>query len=395
MSRTKTPPVWYLYSVTGVGILANTMLTPNIPDVLADLGQPDGRAGLLVAAGALPGVAMAPVIGILADRFGRKRILLPCLVLFAIGATVAATAPDYTTLIGGRLIQGAGGAGLINLALVLIADHWHGLDRTRLIGRNSAVLTLALAVLPLVSGLIAELTSWRVAIAVGGVGLPVAVAGLFLLPDTRPEVSVPVASQIRSAAVVVRNPLVLHVFLAGFLLFVVIFGVFLTALPVHLEETFDLGPAARGIILSISAIGATVASFNLGRIRAAVPLRVLLSVCCFFIAVAAFGVAIAPVLALVVVAVVLYGFGDGALIPALQDVVSSVPRPEERASLMAAWVVAIRLGQTAGPIGAALLFARYSTTIAMAVGAAIFFVVGLMFVLGPVDDDAVAAVQEG
>jgi MFS family permease len=89
---------------------------------------------------------------------------------------------------------------------------------------------------------------------------------------------------------------------------------------------------------------------------------------------------------LVVVAMVIYGFGEGGVIPALQDVASSVPPPEQRASVMAAWVSAVRLGQTVGPVGAAALFALYSTSIAMIVGAAIFAGVAVLFAVGPIDD---------
>ena len=44
-----------------------------------------------------------------------------------------------------RLLLGFGSAGLINLAVVMIGDNWSGADRTRMIGRNSAVLTTGLA----------------------------------------------------------------------------------------------------------------------------------------------------------------------------------------------------------------------------------------------------------
>ena len=86
----------------------------------------------------------------------------------------------------------------------------------------------------------------------------------------------------------------------------------------------------------------------------------------------------------------LYGFGDGSLIPALQDVASSIPRADQRASVLGAWVVSVRAGQTVGPLGAALLFATYSTEVAMIVGASIFVVVGLLFLFGPIDDAATA-----
>ena len=77
MNRPSPPPLPLIFSVTVTGILANTLVGPAIPDILDAFDQPDSRAGLFVAAGTLPGIGMAPVIGVLADRFGRRAVLVP------------------------------------------------------------------------------------------------------------------------------------------------------------------------------------------------------------------------------------------------------------------------------------------------------------------------------
>ena len=135
------------------------------------------------------------------------------------------------------------------------------------------------------------------------------------------------------------------------MLFTVIFGVFLTALPVHLDEKFGLSAGPRGLILSTFAIGATIASFNLGRMRARWSARTMLVGASVVIAVTAAGLGLAPTVALVVVASIAYGLGDGTAIPAMQDLVTAAAPDEQRASVMAAWVSGIRLGQTIGPLG--------------------------------------------
>src|SRR5690606_12329211 len=103
---------------------------------------------LLVAAGSTAGILMAPVVGILADRFGRRVVLTVCLAVFGTFGGVAALAPSFEVLLLARFMQGFGSAGLINLAVVLIGDHWSGAERTRIVGRNSAVLTVGLAAMP-------------------------------------------------------------------------------------------------------------------------------------------------------------------------------------------------------------------------------------------------------
>ncbi|MEM9133819.1 MAG: MFS transporter [Actinomycetota bacterium] len=381
------PPRWLIFAVTVSGILANSVLTPNIPDVLADLGRPSSQAGWLVAASPLPGVLMAPIIGVMADRHGRRRILVPCLTLFGLAAVASAFAPTFEALLAVRFIQGIGGAGLINLAVVLIGDHWDGLERTTLIGRNSAVLTLSLALMPSLAGLIGDLAGWRWALALGAVALPLAVTCWRVLPEGRPGATITIAGQLRGAAAVLGRRSVLTVLVTGVVLFTVIFGVFLTALPVHLEQEFGLGPRDRGFILSTFALGASLVSFNLGWLRARLSARTMLVAACMLIAVTSAGLGFAPTVALVAVAAALYGLGDGTVIPALQDLITLAAPPEQRAAVMAAWVSGVRLGQTIGPIGAAWLFGVTSTATTMLVGAALFALVAAAMVVAPLPSD--------
>ena len=124
-----------------------------------------------MAAGTLPGIVMAPVIGVLADRFGRRAVLVPCLVGFGVFGLLSALAPTFEMLLVLRLLQGVGSAGLINLAVVIIGDHWDGVERARLVGQNAAVLTVSLAVFPPLGGLLTELGGWRLSFAPYAVGL--------------------------------------------------------------------------------------------------------------------------------------------------------------------------------------------------------------------------------
>src|SRR5262245_44076840 len=172
----RKPPLPLIYSITLTGILANTLPVAPLPDILEYFHQPDSAAGLFVAAGALPGVVMAPVIGVLADRFGRRRVLVPCLVCFGVFGLASAFSQSYAMLLGLRLAQGLGAAGLVNLAVVLIGDHWTGIERARLIGYNAAVLTVSIAVVPAIGGALADLGTWRWSFAPYSLALLTAVA---------------------------------------------------------------------------------------------------------------------------------------------------------------------------------------------------------------------------
>ena len=157
----RRPAPALIWAITLTGITANTLIAPVLPDIVEDFGRSDGAAGPLVAAASLPGVFLAPVIGLLADRFGRRNVVVPCLGILGIAGVVSTLAPSYWVLVGARLGMGIGIAGLINLAVVLIGDHWDGSERVRQVGRNAAVLTAGLALLPLLSGTLAAIGGWR------------------------------------------------------------------------------------------------------------------------------------------------------------------------------------------------------------------------------------------
>lgn len=242
----RRPSPLLIWSITLTGITANTLIAPVLPDILEAFDRPDSYAGLLVASASLPGVLAAPFIGVLADRFGRKRILLPCLTLFAVTGALAVLAPSFWILVGVRFFMGIGTAGLINLAVVIIGDHYDGAERVRQVGRNAAVLTSGLALLPLFAGILEEIGTWRLSLAPSALGLLTAVAAARMLDDVSPpRDGAGLAEQLRAAREVLRSPAVAATIASGFLIFVMIFGLFLTTLPVYLEEEFGLSAAPR------------------------------------------------------------------------------------------------------------------------------------------------------
>ncbi len=391
MTAARRPPLGLLFAVTLTGILSNSLLSPVIPDVLDHFGQSDSRAGVLVAVGALPGIVMAPLIGFAADRFGRKVVLVPCLVTFGVFGIVAATAQTFTVLLLARLAMGFGSGGLINLAVVMIGDNWSGAERTRLVGLNSAVLTLGLAVVPLSSGLITDLASWRWALALYSTALVTAGAVAMLIENVRPAQTGNVRSQIRGAFRILRQPVLIASLISGTLTFALIFGIFLATIPVHLEEEFGLSAGWRGAIIALPAIASSVVSANLGRLRRTLGLRVLLvSGSTMFVA-AFLALGTTATLAILIVAVIVYGIGEGAIIPALQDTTVTVAPAAYRGGVLAVWVGFVRLGQTVGPLLAAALTGATSTSTTMVVGAGVAMMIVALKVFGPIDDQAVAA----
>jgi ACDE family multidrug resistance protein len=379
----RRPPLAFIFTVTLTGILSNTLVTPAIPDILADFDRSSQASGLLVAVGSLAGIVMAPIAGFLADRLGRRIVLTTTLLIFGVFGGLAALAPTFEVLLLARFLQGVGSAALVNLAVVLIGDNWTGLDRTRLIGRNSAILTIGLASLPLLSGVLTEAAGWRVTFAIYTVALGTAAAAWVILDGRRPESPPRVRDQFGEALVVLRRPILRASILGGFLVFIAIFGLFLTILPIHLDDVFGMEAGARGLVISLPAITATLASFNLGRVRLMSSARTIVIFSSLLLMVAYVTIGLSTSVAIVVTATLVYGLSEGFFIPMLQDLNMEDAPDEHRAVVIAVWVGFARLGQTIGPLLAGLSVGLIGTGASFVAGAGIAFLIFLLGWFGP------------
>jgi MFS transporter, ACDE family, multidrug resistance protein len=369
------PPAWLLFSLTVTGILANSLVTPAIPDITRDLGVDAGRGGWLVAMASAPGILLAPATGFLADRYGRREVLVPCLAVFGVGGLLAAFAPSFSALVACRFLQGIGSAGLINLAIVLIGDSWEGEERTRMIGRNSAVLTVSLSVLPFIGGLLTDAFGWRATFVPYALAFATLVAVVRWLPR-RPRAEGTFVEQLRAAAPFLRQPDSVATVATGFVVFVLIFGLVLTALPIYLDEEYGLSAGGRGLVLALPALSSTVAALALARTRGRFDGWVVVAGSCAILALSFTGMALAPNLTVFCLAAMIFGFGDGTLIPSLQDQAASTAPATSRGAVVAVWVGAARAGQTTGPFVFGPLAAGGGAPTTFGIGAALALATG-------------------
>lgn len=98
------------------------MVAPLIPRLAGMFGVSEERIGLIVPAYMLPYGVTTLFLGVLADRIGRKRVLIFSLAAFSLLTALTATAQSETQLIGWRLATGLGASGIVPLALSLIGQ---------------------------------------------------------------------------------------------------------------------------------------------------------------------------------------------------------------------------------------------------------------------------------
>ncbi|MDQ4002112.1 MAG: MFS transporter [Actinomycetota bacterium] len=147
-------PVWkdhnlrVIWFVTLMAVLGSSSVAPAFPEIQQEFGVSSGQVGLLITVFTLPGVSLTWVAGALSDRFGRKRILVPSLMLFGVAGGVCALARDFELLLALRTLQGVGAAALGALNVTLVGDLFAGRDRTAALGYNSSVLSIGTRATP-------------------------------------------------------------------------------------------------------------------------------------------------------------------------------------------------------------------------------------------------------
>src|ERR671936_1339791 len=112
--------------------------------------------------------------GRLGDIAGRRRIFLIGMTVFGVGSVLAALADDDAVLVAARAIQGAGGAAMLSLSLAIVSHAFPLEEQGRALGIWAAVSALALAIGPLVGGVLIDV-DWRL---IFWINLPISAAGI-------------------------------------------------------------------------------------------------------------------------------------------------------------------------------------------------------------------------
>ena len=178
---------WWTLGAVSFGLfmimLDNTAVNVALPTIKRELMAGLPELQWIVAGYALTFAALMLTAGKLADLLGRRRIFVSGLAVFAASSLACALAPSAGFLIGARVVQGAGAALMNPATLSIISATFPPRQRGTAIGIWAGVSALALAICPLVGGLLSQHVGWRSIFYINvPIGL-VAIAASFLLID--------------------------------------------------------------------------------------------------------------------------------------------------------------------------------------------------------------------
>lgn len=335
-------------------IMGSVMVAPILPKLGAEFGPVEPQAGMLIPL-AITGPALAialfaPLAGWLADRLGRKRLLMLATLFYALLGTLPALLDSLPQIVVSRLLFGLAEAGVMTCCVTLIADYWHGTQRLRYV--NGQVITIGLvgSLFFVIGGALGE-HSWRTPFYLYLLPLALLPFMLRLLwePDVRRERTV--AEDALQYSVIL--PLVINYLLvfAGMVLSFVV-PIQSPALLVQLGVTSSTLIGASAGLGLLSTLGGSLLWPLVRRLFGVAGCNALLLSC---MATGLWLLVGAQSYSQVLVAVSLHGFGAGMLVPNSMAPVMGALSATARGRGMGGFTGCLYLGQFASPLIVAAL----------------------------------------
>lgn len=332
----RTPPSRVtLIALTAVSVLTLNLFLPSLPSMARDFGVSYATISLSIAGYLFLSAALILILGPIADRYGRRPVLLVCFAVFTLASVGAALSQSFWVFLLFRSLQALCATGS-TLSRAIVRDMLPPGPAASLQGYIAMAMAIAPMIGPLIGGLMEETLGWRsVFWGFGVLGTLCLALIWFDLGETAPGKGMALSERIRGYREVLHSRRFWGY--TGVIAFSTgAFFVFLAGAPFVAERVFGLAPSKVGMAIGTTAVGFFFGSMIAGRLAAHVPL-ILMMVRGRVIAL------VGPVVALVLAVsmeatplaifacLVLIGVGNGIALPSANTGAMSV-RPELAAS---------------------------------------------------------------
>jgi EmrB/QacA subfamily drug resistance transporter len=238
-------------------IVDSTIVNVAVPSIVEDLGITSTQVQWVQEAYTLVFASLLLLFGSLADKFGRRRMLLIGIVVFTIASVLAAFAPTGDLLILARLIQGVGGAMVLPTTLSLINATFRGRERGIAFAVWGSTIGGMVAVGPLLGGWLTTAFSWRWAFGINvPLGIIIFIGVLLTVTESREARYGKIDFLGAALSVLIFGPLVFGLIEGR------TYGWWLTDTPMQIGEftwPFDISPVPIAFAISALALVSFIA----------------------------------------------------------------------------------------------------------------------------------------
>ncbi|WP_281274355.1 MFS transporter [Vreelandella nanhaiensis] len=331
-------------------VMSGAIIAPALPGISRHFSEHSQvLIQLILTLPALMITLCSPLMGYLADRFGRKPLLLLMLSIYGLAGGAGFLINSVELLLASRALMGIAVAGILSISTTLVGDYFEGSERVRFLGLQSSCMALGGVVFINLGGLLSD-WSWR------GPFL-LYLTGVLLLPYAwamLKEPRLPGATHADSA----QAPARVDYWRTGLgyliaMLSMMMFYMFPAQLPFLLSEQGEISGMAIGIALSMSALTASIVAFGYGYYK---PFFSVMTIYVLGFALAATGflvVGFTDSYAMAIVGAAISGFGLGAFMPNTTTWLMRITPQRVRGRVFGGFTSTFFFGQFISPIAVA------------------------------------------
>ncbi len=325
------------------------IVSPILPEMVQELSLDPKWAGILVSIHALTSAIMTPVMGIVADRIGKLKVLIPCLLLYALFGIATAFVTTFPLLLVSRGLLGMASGGVAAATIGLLGSMYDGEQRSRILGYATSVMTTSAVFFPLLGGWVGGY-NWHYAFYLYGLAIPLIAFALLVLREPQTPSDSLLKMNQASLGKVLLKPDILQIYLYIAIAAVTVYAVVIYT-PLYLKSAINADPVLNGFVLAVRLVGAALVS-AIGASRLARRMGANWAIA-FGFSLMGMTVATIPLLTdiyLIVVTAILFGIGFGIITPNLYDALAERSPNELRASVLAIGTGFNSLGQFLSPV---------------------------------------------
>jgi MFS family permease len=344
--QARLPQSFLLLLGSCLPVLGAVLLAPILPRMQEHFADTPGVAVLVPIALTLPALMialLAPVAGIIADRLGRKPLLIGAMVLYTVCGVLPLWLESLQVIVISRAGIGVAEAAIMTCCTTMMGDYYSGARRERMFALQMVATSLSAAIFIAVGGVLGE-HGWRTPFALYGLGLVFLPLMAWLLWEPRAQVVTVTTTAGRAFPWRTLAPLYALAFLAGLSLFIVPVQVGYLLNLLHVE-----GSQQIGMTMGASQFGVLVGALSFRLLRGVpAPRQMLLA----FLAAGIGGglLAVADSHGLVVIAVLINGLGIGLMMPTLLTWIMAQVDFQQRGRAAGGFTAMFFAGEFASPL---------------------------------------------
>ena len=363
--------------ITMVTMMGGSVISPALPIIQQALEIETSKIGLLMTAFSLPGIISIPITGVMADRFGRQKVIVPMLLLYSIAGSFCFFAPNFEVLLSLRFLSGLGAGSLATLSLILIGDLFKDNEQKEALGYRTSFGNFFNGILPILGGVLAVI-SWEFPFLLFLLGIPISVMVMTTLPNEKVNNHTTIKEYIIEVKRGLSNSRTASLLTIAPTLMIINQGIIATFLPIYISSKFGVSAAIIGVIISMRVISGSLIAFFMGKLTKIIKEELLLIFSLILLSISISFIPFVTSVWTMIVPIMVAGFALGISFPAFQSLLISETPRELRASVMSANGITNRMGQAAGPIIAGAVFTAGGFS-SVFYGASLFLLIMVIF----------------